>query len=383
MIRPRGKELVVVIGSTGTGKSKLAIELLTSRFSSESFPLGGEIINGDSMQVYKGLDVMTNKVRDIETRGIRHHLMSFLDIDQDYTVERFRTDATEKVREIHDKNLLPIIVGGTGYYIQNLVFPGRLVRDSILAKSITGLTRAIDPKSTTEDLCLGLYEALKVVDPIMAQRWHWRNLRKVRRSLEVIVCSGKRMSSLIDEQDRRDESVDSGNEQIIPYRTLIFWLYSEPNQLNQRLDSRVEKMLKEGLIEEVRDLKRRRFQLVKNMDVDYSRGPYQAIGTSNLTFYNIEFERIVSLETDNIQESEISTASDLTKLSTRQYAKAQVKWMKSKFLPELNRSMRSKELEGFKTAKDGDEVLIYLLDSSDLERWKSDVFEPAQKVLNS
>lgn len=93
------KNLIVIVGTTGTGKSQLAIQL--SRYlseESEGTSSGAEIINGDSMQVYKGLDILTNKVTASEMSGIPHHLMSFLDIDQDYTVEKFREDAVEKVR---------------------------------------------------------------------------------------------------------------------------------------------------------------------------------------------------------------------------------------------------------------------------------------------
>ena len=87
-------DLVVILGTTGTGKSKLAIELAGALNPTRT----PEIINGDSMQVYKGLDILTNKITPHETNGIPHHLMSFLDLDQDYTVERFRDDATKKVR---------------------------------------------------------------------------------------------------------------------------------------------------------------------------------------------------------------------------------------------------------------------------------------------
>ncbi|KAA1114446.1 hypothetical protein PGT21_009061 [Puccinia graminis f. sp. tritici] len=87
-------DLVVILGTTGTGKSKLAIELASALSTTRT----SEIINGDSMQVYKGLDILTNKITSNETNGIPHHLMSFLDLDQDYTVERFRDDASKKVR---------------------------------------------------------------------------------------------------------------------------------------------------------------------------------------------------------------------------------------------------------------------------------------------
>lgn len=108
MIHPK-PNLVVILGTTGTGKSKLAVDLSTSL--NDLHRLQAEVINGDSMQVYKGLDILTNKVTPAEMNGVTHHLMSFLEIDEDYTVERFRQDAIEKIDQVHRSSSLPIVVG--------------------------------------------------------------------------------------------------------------------------------------------------------------------------------------------------------------------------------------------------------------------------------
>lgn len=441
------KNLVVIVGTTGTGKSQLGIQL-SNNLNSSRGPSQAEIINGDSMQVYKGLDVLTNKVSPSEMMDVPHHLISFLDIDEDYTVERFRSDAVKTAQDIHDRGKLPIVVGGTGYYIQNLILPGRLSKDA--SSTVTGLGKDIralqsvefpplsqltrqyildyftqrnfpsalvedfdklptdtlqlcflapslppfsspkafppdfpihclptsfqPPNATAEDFSLALFNALRVVDPEMSERWHWRDLRKVRRSLEVPVCTGKKMSAVVAEQDQRDDAVDeTDSSSQPPYRTLVFWLYAEPNELGTRLDARVDEMLKKGLVDEVQYLRNKKLQSQQVMDAstDVSRGPYQAIGYR-------EFEACGKEALDEFSDHEklgmkINKATELMKISTRQYAKSQVKWMQHKFLPEVNKSR----------SKPKSEVALYLLDATDLTRWSENVFLPAQRILQA
>ncbi|KAH9473124.1 hypothetical protein Pst134EA_000201 [Puccinia striiformis f. sp. tritici] len=461
-------ELVVILGTTGTGKSKLAIELAEILKPRKR----AEVINGDSMQVYKGLDILTNKITADETNGIPHHLMSFLELDQDYTVERFREDAIEKITEIHRAGSLPILVGGTGYYIQNLILPGRLTKDippedttiSELIKKDIHATKSpyfddhsstilhnpqeilerykqkgfepnlinslgslpIDllqlvfllphlppfsspkdfppgfpsellppryrpPQATAEDFCIALHEALQIIDPVMAGRWHWRDLRKVRRSLEVPLCTGKLMSLLVAEQDQIDNQARQSQEERAPYRTLVFWLYSETDQLLPRLDARVDKMMENGLVDEVRDLKmmRESFTAGDQTRTDFSRGPFQAIGYR-------EFESLVSTKTAETQPEEINRsktiaeAIELTKIATRQYAKSQVKWMKNKFLPELNTKFDNKssseELLSPTTTnfvESSQMITTYILDATLVQEWDRNVLGPARDILSA
>ncbi|KAH9815270.1 IPP transferase-domain-containing protein [Melampsora americana] len=444
-MKPDPKNLVVIVGTTGTGKSQLGIQLSNNLCSSKGLSQA-EIINGDSMQVYKGLDVLTNKVSPSEMMDVPHHLISFLDIDEDYTVERFRNDAIKTAQEIHDRGRLPIVVGGTGYYIQNLIMPGRLSKDA--SSTTTGLEKDIralqsvdfpplsqltrpyilddfiqrkfpltlvedfnklptdilqlcflapslppfsspkafpphfpthclppsfqPPNATAEDFSLALYNALRVIDPEMSERWHWRDLRKVRRSVEVPVCTGKKMSAVVAEQDQRDNAVgetDPPNRP--PYRTLVFWLYAELNELGPRLDDRVDEMLKKGLLDEVQYLRNKKLQSQHAMDpvTDVSRGPYQAIGYRE--FEACGRETLEELSDSEKSKFKINTATELMKISTRQYAKSQVKWMQHKFLPEVNK-LKSKSKS---------ELELYVLDATDLTRWRENVFLPAQRIL--
>ncbi|KAH9824394.1 IPP transferase-domain-containing protein [Melampsora americana] len=382
-MKPDPKNLVVIVGTTGTGKSQLGIQLSNNLYSSKGLSQA-EIINGDSMQVYKGLDVLTNKVSPSEMMDVPHRLISFLDIDEDYTVERFRNDAIKTAQEIHDRGRLPIVVGGTGYYIQNLIMPGRLSKDASstttgLEKDIRALQSAFPPhfpthclppsfqppNATAEDFSLALYNALRVIDPEMSERWHWRDLRKVRRSVEVPVCTGKKMSAVVAEQDQRDNAAGETDPPNRPlYRTLVFWLYAEPNELGPRLDDRVDEMLKKGLLDEVQYLRNKKVQSQHAMDsvTDVSRGPYQAIGAPDTLEEPSDFEK---------SKSKINKATELMKISTRQYAKSQVKWMQHKFLPEVNK-LKSKSKSEFE---------LYVLDATDLTRWTENVFLPAQRIL--
>ncbi|PLW18170.1 hypothetical protein PCANC_12683 [Puccinia coronata f. sp. avenae] len=440
-------DLVVILGTTGTGKSKLAIEL-ASALSPNKTP---EIINGDSMQVYKGLDLLTNKITTSETNSVPHHLMSFLDLDQDFTVERFRDDAIKKIAEIHQKGSLPIVVGGTGYYIQNLILPGRLSKDisphegiserikkdihatksahfsSILDEPSQILKRCQQngfddnlisrlesiphdslrllfllphlppfsspkefppgfpcellplkyrpPQASPEEFCIGLHETLQAIDPVMAGRWHWRDLRKVRRSLEVALCTGKLMSQLVAEQDQIDKQAKASCEERVPYRTLVFWLYSETERLVPRLDARVDKMIENGLMDEVRDLKLMREKMTEGNPTrtDFSRGPFQAIGYR-------EFESLVSTTeaestSTQVTSKEVAEATELMKIATRQYAKSQVKWMKNKLLPEMNSRFGSTNTES--------PMMTYILDASKVEEWEPNVLNPAKTILSA
>ena len=193
------RALVAVIGSTGTGKSQLAVEL--AEYATQELGMPAEAISADSMQTYIGLDVITNKAAKNEMRSIPHHLMSFLAPGQEYDVTQFVNDANALCDRMHAAHTLPIIVGGTTYYVQHLFFPGRLVsqvepmdaslyarqtaaRVESLPSSLRSLwdllgsdevrVNAAPPAEPTE-----LWALLDAMDPESAQRWHYRDQRKV------------------------------------------------------------------------------------------------------------------------------------------------------------------------------------------------------------
>lgn len=236
------RPLIAICGTTGVGKSKLAIELaLALSHPSSSHPWrGARIINADAMQVYAGMDVITNKVPESEMQGIEHSLMSFKKPGEQYVVGQWVQDAMKIVRhlfsgrllflimltsclqidETHSRNQIPIVVGGTSYWIQHLMFSDRLASDEVdlgsvtasesLAKSLSSLpselleiyntlpehaSDALDPPAA-----LQLHTLLSALDPTVAARWHWRDTRKVLRSLRIMKGTGRKPSEIIAEQ---------------------------------------------------------------------------------------------------------------------------------------------------------------------------------------
>jgi leukotriene-A4 hydrolase len=263
--------LIAVCGSTGTGKSQLAVEI--AQHLGES-----EIISADSMQIYQGLDVITNKVTSEETQGIPHHLMSFLDPkkDAEYDVGSFIRDAGKIIEKMKQDGKMPIIVGGTTYYIQHLLLPGRLIStraeeddeeaqghnlsrqevEAIANKASSAplntgqldlLHQILDLSHSSKDVqaeSIEVWKLLQSLDEEMASRWHFKDTRKIIRSIKVLFETGRRHSELINEQnkvtsqDRANGSVESESA-----RVLIFSIECDRLVLLERLDSRVEKMI--------------------------------------------------------------------------------------------------------------------------------------------
>lgn len=258
-------------GSTGTGKSQLAVELAAS-LSGRS-----EIISADSMQLYKGLDAITNKVTDEEMQGIPHHLISFLDPkdDAEYDVGSFVRDARRVIADVEAKDRVPIVVGGTTYYLQHLLLPGRLVSVAdeerhdassrqMSREEVERRVSEVSSEPLREEQLVLLHEIvnmahsstggdsepievwnlLRCLDEPMARRWHYRDRRKVTRSLKVLFETGMRHSDLIElqeEQEQAEEQERQAPEH--PSRVLIFYLECEREVLNERLNARVEKMI--------------------------------------------------------------------------------------------------------------------------------------------
>jgi tRNA dimethylallyltransferase len=212
------RPLIAIVGCTGTGKncnminsclayitilyncpgkSRLAVDL-AKRFH-------GEIINADAMQCYRGLDIATCKVTAAEMQGVPHHLMSFLPATRQYIVKEFVRDARAAIDEIHARGRVPIVVGGTHYYVQSLLFKNTLVdvdaRDgrysdeddkNDLKRKREAVVDAMDDTSRAEWKALDamsmkeLFDRLQQVDPLMAEKWHPNDGRKIKRSLQVI-----------------------------------------------------------------------------------------------------------------------------------------------------------------------------------------------------
>ncbi|KAJ7702449.1 tRNA isopentenyltransferase [Mycena rosella] len=359
------RPLIAIFGTTGVGKSNLAIQLALS-LSSRS---RARIINADAMQVYAGLDVLTNKVPEAERHGVEHLLMGFKQPGEQYVVGQWVNDAISAIDETHMRGEIPIVVGGTSYWMQHLMFPDRLAgtqseESPVLSEAIVHALASLPPRllelfnclpeqlpdaAADPDAAAALHLLLHNLDPAMAARWHWRDTRKVFRSLRIVKDTGRRPSEILSEQ----------SETLLRprYRTLCFWLYAEPPILNPRLDSRVDEMVERGLLDEVRSL----HDKTTSAGVDYTLGIYQSIGYKEFHGY---------LSAPSQTEKALHEAVESMKTSTRQYSRRQISWIRNKLLPAIN-ATNSQELT----------VPTYLLDATDIgEAWTSNVKNPAVQI---
>uniref|UniRef100_A0ACD5U9X4 Uncharacterized protein n=1 Tax=Avena sativa TaxID=4498 RepID=A0ACD5U9X4_AVESA len=239
----RRKTVVVVMGATGAGKSRLAVDL-ASHFA------GVEVVSADSMQVYRGLDVLTNKVPLHEQNGVPHHLLSIIDPSVEFTCHDFRHHALPIIEDILDRGGLPVIVGGTNFYIQALVSPF-LFED--MAEDMQGCTLSDhldDIGLSTGDVRSG-YEHLKEIDPIAAQRIHPNNHRKIKRYLELYASTGTLPSHLF--QGEAAE-VKWGRPNNSRFDCCFLWVDADLHVLDNYVNERVDCMINDGLLDEMKSL---------------------------------------------------------------------------------------------------------------------------------
>uniref|UniRef100_A0A8D1MZC7 tRNA dimethylallyltransferase n=2 Tax=Sus scrofa TaxID=9823 RepID=A0A8D1MZC7_PIG len=269
--------LVVILGATGTGKSTLALQL--------GQRLGGEIISADSMQVYEGLDIITNKVSAQEQRMCQHHMISFVDpLVTNYTVVDFRNKATALIEDIFARDKIPIVVGGTNYYIESLLW-------KVLVNTKPqemGTKKVIDRKAELEkEDGHELHKRLSQVDPEMAAKLHPHDKRKVARSLQVFEETGISHSEFLHRQHAEEGGGPLGGPLKFP-NPCILWLNAEQTVLDERLDKRVDNMLAAGLLDELRDFHRRyNEKKVAENSQDYQHGIFQSIGFKEFHQYLI------------------------------------------------------------------------------------------------
>ena len=276
--------VVAVVGPTATGKTALGVAL-AQRFS-------GEVISCDSMQIYKGLDVGTAKVTPEETCGIPHHGVDILTPDKPFSVADFTAMAGRLEREISARGALPILVGGTGLYVQSFLNGVRFTEEKAPAGLREQLAAELAEKGGT-----AMYEELRQVDPEAAAAIHPNNQVRVLRALEHYRATGKKLS------EQKAESLPPEK----PYRSLILGLdFPDRAALYRRIDLRVDKMLEAGILPEA--------ELVWQNRETY-RTAAQAIGYKEFFPY---FEGAASLE----------ACTDKLKQASRNYAKRQLTWFR-------------------------------------------------------
>ncbi len=225
------KPLIVLTGPTAVGKTALSVELAKMA--------GGEILSADSMQVYRGMDIGSAKIRPEETQGVPHHLIDVLDPDQEFNVVVFQKLCRQAMEGIYERGHIPILTGGTGFYIQ------AVLRDIDFTENEedTGYRRRLEQLAADRGP-EALHQMLAEVDPAAAGAIHAHNVKRMIRALEFHHLTGEKIS----EHNTREAGRQS------PYRYCYFVLNDDRKKLYRRIEERVDQMLQAGLVEEVRRL---------------------------------------------------------------------------------------------------------------------------------
>ena len=277
------KKAIVVVGATASGKTALGV-YIAKHFN-------GEVISADSMQIYRGMDIATAKPTIEEMDGIRHHLIDFIDVKSQYSVSDYCNDAKKTFDAIIENGKLPVIVGGTGLYIDSFLSNTKFLE----AASSDDIRKKLLIEAEKNGI-ESLYEQLKVIDPEAAENIHPNNTVRVIRALEIYKTTGKTLT----EQNRLSHTVESDIEPLY-----IGINYSDREILYDRINLRVDLMLEAGLLEEAKSF----FKL------NPSKTAFNAIGYKELKPF-IDGDLSFDVCVENL------------KRETRRYAKRQITWFK-------------------------------------------------------
>ena len=276
------KPLVIITGPTAAGKTALSIELAKT--------IGGEVISADSMQVYRGMDIGTAKITHEEMRGVPHHLIDILEPEEDFNVFEFQRRAKEAALDIISRGKIPIVVGGTGFYIQALLYgiefsedePDTALREELRAESAKDADK--------------LYERLKEVDPAACGYIHKNNIKRVIRAIEFFETTGQRIS----------EHNASQREREAEWKFAYFVLDMDRDILYERINRRVDIMMEQGLLDEVRKMQAR------------------GLTKDHVSMKGLGYKEFF----DAKSPEEIEKAVEILKRDTRHFAKRQLTWFR-------------------------------------------------------
>ncbi len=278
------KPLIILTGPTAVGKTKLSIELAKA--------VNGQMISADSMQVYRHMDIGTAKIRSEEMQGIPHYLIDVLDPWESFDVVRFQTMAKEALEKIYAAGAIPIVVGGTGFYIQALLYDIDFDENDSETGYRTELQSFADLHGSE-----ALHDRLRQVDEKSALMIHPNNVKRVIRALEFYHQTGTRISEH-NETQRQKES---------PYRFVYFVLDDERGRIYRRIDQRIDQMLDQGLVAEVKQL--------RDMGCTRDMVSMQGLGYKEILAY-----------LDG--ECTLEEAVYILKRDTRHFAKRQLTWFR-------------------------------------------------------
>ena len=278
------KPLLILSGPTAVGKTEASLELAKR--------INGEIINADSMQVYRGMDIGTAKLPPDERKGIPHHLIDICDPETDFDVVQFQSMAKPCMEEIYSRGHLPILVGGTGFYLQAVLYDIDFTKGGSDPHIREKYERLADEQGPEE-----LHRRLKEIDPEAAEAIHCNNIKRVIRALEFYELTGKPIS-VHNREQREKES---------PYRFLYAVLTLPREELYERIDRRVDEMLSAGLVDEVRGLLER------------------GVSPNSTAMQGLGYKEIASFLRGEI---DLDEAVRILKRDTRHFAKRQMTWFK-------------------------------------------------------
>ena len=278
------KPLVILTGPTAVGKTKASIGLAKA--------IGGEIISADSMQVYKQMDIGSAKIKPSEMEGVPHYLVDILEPDEEFHVVLFQQMAKQAIQKIYEKGKIPILVGGTGFYIQAVLYD----IDFSENEKDTSYREELEKLAQTKGAEY-LHDLLREVDEKSAQDIHANNVKRVIRALEYFHQTGEKISEHNEEQRKK----------VSPYNFSYFVLNDERAHLYEKINLRVDQMINEGLVSEVQSLKEK----------GYTRDmvSMQGLGYKEMLDY---LDNKCSLE----------EAVEIIKRDTRHFAKRQITWFK-------------------------------------------------------
>lgn len=339
--------------------------------------------------MYEGLPTATNKLPVQERKSIPHHLLGCVKLEEKpWEVGTFRRNAIKVIKEIRSRGHLPILVGGTHYYTQALLF-----RDAILDDTGArhGKGANLEHKwpilgSSTENMLA----ELRRVDPAMAARWHPQDGRKIRRSLEIFLTTGRPASEIYEQQRMRKASLNAyeesknsdgnytstdqteclnpGMELPLLFDPLILWVHADPDVLRTRLDKRVDEMMERGLLSEAEFMHAHLQALeAKGIIVDQGCGIWTAIGYKEFKPYLEMYQS--NLANDKPLKDLKQEGVELTRIATRQYAKYQARWIRL----AMQKAVVDNHLE----------TKFFLLDGTNLLRWSQDVDDPAARLTHT
>ena len=277
-------KLIILAGPTASGKTAVSIDLAKR--------IGGEIISADSMQIYRGMDIGTAKITADEMQGVKHYLINVSDPKEDFSIVKFQNMVKCSIEEIKKNGHIPILVGGTGFYIQSIIYDIKFDKEDD-----NGSIRKVLEEEYDKMGADFMYEKLKKIDSISAENIHKNNKKRIIRAIEYFLIN----NTLISEHNELQRKKTS------PYDFRFFVLNPKRDILYDRINKRVDKMVEKGLVDEVKSL------IESGLSID------------NISMQGIGYKEIVEYLEGNIP---LDKAVENIKQNTRHMAKRQVTWFK-------------------------------------------------------